>query len=391
MKNRLALIGIFLLLLYFISCPQDAFAASCSGILLWFEQILPALLPYSILSNIILASGLFTPTGNSSSDQSAVVGNSSSYRASADNNRQAQLAISDTWRFRLPITPAELFVMICGFAFGFPIGSKLAADLCAKGIISRDRAQLLAAFTNNMSPAFVCNYVLTYSLNRSDLQLQTFLLLYGIPLIYGLLGLTLPVILSKLKYKNSISKKHSGNKTPYKRSRKSGYKTTDSRIQSSVDHTASSRTRSCSTSGSENRTPASRFHIDMQIVDTGITQSFETLIRLCGYIVIFSILAHIIWQFSFAGKATQILLTGVLEVTNGIGTLPESGLPEQVRYLLALGFLSFGGLSGIVQTGSMIKPADLSLRNYCRDKVIITILVLTATSIYVSLSGIIFP
>lgn len=39
--------------------------------------------------------------------------------------------------------------------------------------------------------------------------------------------------------------------------------------------------------------PAQGFKLNMQIVDAGIMKGFETLIKLCGYIVLFSIVSRI--------------------------------------------------------------------------------------------------
>ena len=194
---------------YFIAYPSKAFYASSNGILLWFNQILPTLLPFSILSNVLLA----------------VCGASS----------------QDTQRSFARITGWEWFVIACGMFFGFPIGSKLTADIYKSGAISAERARILCAFTNNMSPAFVSSFVCCNILKDSSLVVPMFLALYMPPLLIGCF------LLSRQPLTLTVHKK-----------------------------------------------AASRFQIDMQIIDAGIISGFDTLIKLCGYIVVFSIIVQIL-------------------------------------------------------------------------------------------------
>ena len=212
--------------------------------------------------------------------------------------------------------------MLCGFLFGFPIGSKLASDLYREGLLSRRRAQLLCACTNNMSPAFVVSYVLNAQLHMPDRTKGTFVLLYGIPLLCCLIGLWM---------------------------------------------LGDSESR-------EQKKRASRFHMSMQIVDAGILNSFETLIRLCGYIVMFSIMARMVIDWAFPFASAKLVVIGTLEVTNGISYLAASAVTAPVTYVCAIAFLSFGGISGIAQTGSVIAGTDLKLGTYIRDKCLITLL-----------------
>ena len=288
---------------YFLWYPVEAFHASTDGILLWFYQLLPTLFPYAVLSSVILGSNLILELTRYFADKRQLLG----------------------------VFPAEWFVILFGFLFGFPIGSKLTADLYQQGLLSRKRAQILCSFTNNMSPLFVTNYVLYAQLNRSDLRLWTYLLLYGIPLLWGIIRLA------------------------------------------------------CSESESVipafDKKPASGFHCNIQILDTGIMNSFTTLIRLCGYIVMFSLMARMCLHFIPANPWFTSLCTGILEITNGIATTTGTTLPFAVQYVVVLCMLSFGGISGIAQTMSLTRDTPLSILTYTRDKCIQCILTLVGAAI----------
>ena len=150
MKKLSCISLLIIMILYFLIYPQNALMASRRGLTLWFEQILPTLLPFSVISYIVLHSNLFS-----------------------------QPAHAKKHSF-LRIQPEEWYVIFCGFLFGFPIGSKLSADLYEHHRIAKKRAQILACFTNNLSPVFVTS-VLVNQLHFSSV-VPFFLLLYGIPL-----------------------------------------------------------------------------------------------------------------------------------------------------------------------------------------------------------------
>ena len=151
MKKFVCLCLVFLLLIFFILFPQNALSASKQGLTLWFEQILPTLLPFSVLSYVVLRSNLFAGTST---------------------------------RKHRKISNEEWYIILCGFLFGFPIGSKLTGDLYREGRIPRKRAQYLCVFTNNLSPVFVVSVL--HEILHLQVKLSFYLLLYGIPFLYGL-------------------------------------------------------------------------------------------------------------------------------------------------------------------------------------------------------------
>lgn len=290
MKKIVYFLIIVFLLIYFICFPQNVLNASRQGLLLWYRQILPALLPFSILSYVVLRSNLFSILGSS---------------------RQSR------------ISTEEWYVILCGFLFGFPIGSKLTADLYREKQISYDRAQILCVFTNNLSPVFVTAAMLEIISIKPDLPF--YLLLYGTPFLYGIIRLLCNSSRNTNKQKNT----------------------------------------------------ASRFQITMQIVDAGIINGFETLIKICGYIMMFSILTQMLLSVPWSHTVIPVLLSGCLEVTTGVATLGQSDITDSYKYILALFMLSLNGICGLCQTASILSQTNLSMRSYCKHKLIIVLLVLT--------------
>ena len=269
------------MILYFLIYPQNALMASRRGLTLWFEQILPTLLPFSVISYIVLHSNLFSHP--------------------AHEKKHSFLRIQ----------PEEWYVIFCGFLFGFPIGSKLSADLYEHHRIVKKRAQILACFTNNLSPVFVTS-VLVNQLHFSSV-VPFFLLLYGIPLCICL------ALLSFIKPERFVHEKK-----------------------------------------------ASRFQLNMQIVDAGIINGFETLIKICGYIMMFSIFAEIAQSIPYGSSFPKLVLTGCLEVTNGISALSQFSCNHFQKYLLTVLFLALNGISGLFQTASLLSVSNLSIKQYLK-------------------------
>ena len=274
------------MILYFLIYPQNALMASRRGLTLWFEQILPTLLPFSVISYIVLHSNLFSHP--------------------AHEKKHSFLRIQ----------PEEWYVIFCGFLFGFPIGSKLSADLYEHHRIVKKRAQILACFTNNLSPVFVTS-VLVNQLHFSSV-VPFFLLLYGIPLCICL------ALLSFIKPERFVHEKK-----------------------------------------------ASRFQLNMQIVDAGIINGFETLIKICGYIMMFSIFAEIAQSIPYGSSFPKLVLTGCLEVTNGISALSQFSCNHFQKYLLTVLFLALNGISGLFQTASLLSVSNLSIKQYLKMKLLL--------------------
>lgn len=283
MKKILCFLVLFLFLSFFIISPQEAVDASKSGLMLWFTQILPTLLPFCMLSYMVLHSEI------------------------------------------LPKKLGAGYVILCGFLFGFPIGSKLTADLYKKQRISEKEADLLCCFTNNLSPAFVIASL--QQILHLSVPIHCYFLLYGIPLCYG-------TTLLLLYHRNHVFTQ---------------------------------------------KETASRFHMDMQIVDAGIINGFETLIRICGYMILFSVFCAVFQKISGLSPWILLLLTGSLEVTNGMAALADFPCSRTVQLFLALCFLSWGGLCGLFQTFSILEDAGLSMKKYVLQKLCLLFLTVSVS------------
>ena len=83
--------------------------------------------------------------------------------------------------------------------------------------------------------------------------------------------------------------------------------------------------------------------------------------------MLFSMIASLLQKLPVP-RVVTLILTGMVEITNGIAMLPDSGLPQSVQYVLAVVYTAFGGLSGIAQTSSMIRDTPLSHKTLLHRK-----------------------
>lgn len=306
MKKILFSCVILCLIAYSFFFPEVTVNASRKGIEIWFHQILPALLPFTILSTILVKSELLK-----------------SFKGNAN-------------------LISCLIVMSCGFVFGFPIGAKLSADFYKQKLLTKKQATLLSICTNNFSPVYVSGFALPLLFSSKDYTFATYVLLYLIPVI---------IVTSYLIFQTT--------KKLY---------TVESEL-----HIKS----------------PSQFRLDMPLMDSSIISGFESLIKICGYIVLFSIVTEIftsiVTTFIIQPPRILTLLLGNLEIANGIQLLSDVNCKENIKYIMAIQLLSFGGFSGIAQTGSVLSDAGLSMHKYIIGKVALSLLLTLLSVIYIFL------
>lgn len=303
-RQKLPMIGILLLLCFLLKYPAEALNASRDGLNLWLNTLLPTLLPFLILTGFLVHT---------------------------DGIEKILAPFSGLFRVLLGLSPNGAYVCLLGLLCGYPMGAKLAADLYQFGKISRQEAEYLLTFCSNPSPAFLTTYLAEICLEG---RVSTARLM-------GLLVLS--DLLCMLFFRFAVYKNHTVSSSDIK----------DSRLFAPGIRVSKKETSSVSSAGA--------------VIDASIMNGFETMARLGGYILLFSILSACIshfWCFSQAGK---YLVLGVMEITTGLHQLAASGFSYDLRFLCAMTMTSFGGLCIMAQTKSVLE-GNLSLRPYASAK-----------------------
>ena len=126
------LIIILILTTFMIINPQETVTAAGMGFKLWFSILLPALLPFFIVAELMVSLGFVNFLG---------------------------VILEPVMRpiFRLP--GCSSLVVVMGFTSGFPIGAILSRKLYDENLLTADEAERLVSFTNNCSPLFILGAV----------------------------------------------------------------------------------------------------------------------------------------------------------------------------------------------------------------------------------------
>jgi len=147
-----------LLCICILTNSQLSLSYALLGLELWFQKMIPSLLPFMILSGIMIRMKL--------------------------TEKVAMLAypiVKPVYRVRKNVC----YAMLMGFLCGFPMGARVVDDLYLRQMITKREAEYLLAFCNNIGPVYFCSFVLPL-LNRT-LILPYLFGMYGIPLLYGLI------------------------------------------------------------------------------------------------------------------------------------------------------------------------------------------------------------
>lgn len=296
LKKILSISFILLLFAYLLLFPLQALEASKNGLLLWFDTLLPTLLPFLILSQLILK----TP---------------------AIFLFQKLLAPFFTKMFHCSSEGA--FCALCGFLCGYPVGARLIALQLKEQKLTLSEGQYLLSFCNNVSPMFCISFGILNTIGSNKI-LPYLCIIYGSPLLWGFL--TRPK-------RNAFHDFQTKKQTP----------------------------------------PVENI---FQLIDVCIIDSFLIMIKLCGYLILFSMFQRILFTaFSNRSLPTLCILASILEITNSLSLLQK--IPMGIlRTCTAVFSLSFGGLCCLFQTNSVISESGLSLKKYLLHKCFISIIAL---------------
>lgn len=150
-KNKLIKFFLLLFLILMLLRPIDTLNGATSGLLLWFEAVLPNLLPFIIISGLIIRLQITRPIG---------------------------ALIYPFLKHLLPVSKEGCYPIFIGFLSGLPVGAKTSADMVASKRITLREGQLLSSMCNNASPMFILGYIATTKLSYPSLGIVLCITIY---------------------------------------------------------------------------------------------------------------------------------------------------------------------------------------------------------------------
>ena len=290
MKQRIITLFCICLLLFLLVHPEEALLSAKDGMSLWLNVMIPTLLPFLILTGILLKSG---------------------------NIPQLLEPLAPFWKHFFGISPAGAYVLILGFLCGYPMGAKLAHDLYINHQISQREGEYLLTFSCNASPAFIFSYLSQNILEGKIPPHSLLLILLSADFVCMLFFRFL------VYHGNTVS------------SVKPEYRKKETYQQDSTG----------------------------VILDVSIMSGFETITRLGGYILIFSLLFTGFYHYWPFCSQNKILLTSPIELTTGLHQIAQSAFSWKIKYITSMTLTAFGGFCVMFQTKSVLEE-KLSILPY---------------------------
>ena len=101
-----------------------------------------------------------------------------------------------------------------------------------------------------------------------------------------------------------------------------------------------------------------------------VQRAIQSILSVCAWVVLAGVAAGFLrqWLFPLLPEGISLLLTGLLELTNGILALSPQE-PSQAFLLCAI-FICFGGISVLLQIAGLAAPAGLSMGPCLRQKAV---------------------
>lgn len=213
------------------------------------------------------------------------------------------------------ISEPACFAVFGGFLCGYPMGAKITSSLEENGWISHEESSYLLSFVNNVSPAFFITYVMEQHVRDSRLLGPGLCILFGSPVILSFFF---------RKYRRPEIQENRQYQKP-----------------------------------KESREPL------LSALDNSINTAIETIVRIGGYIILFSVASGLLSQLPIDNILWRNAVLPFLEITKGIQIIASSGfLNGEQRFLLIMSLSAFGGICAGFQTLLVMKNTNFSLLPY---------------------------
>ncbi|NLN40965.1 MAG: sporulation integral membrane protein YlbJ [Clostridiales bacterium] len=340
--QRLIIIIISLItIILIISYPKQSLSAALNGLNTWLNVVLPSLLPFFIVSDIMIQLGLVD------------------FLSTILNPIMKPF-------FNCP--GHSSFVWVMSMASGYPMGAKLVASLYEEGSITKIEGQRMLAFCNTSGPLFMIGAVGIGMLGRPKAGKIIAFSHYASAFILGLLFR----FYGRQKTNDRIY-------------------SAKPRIKAAFRELLMGRSKSSKSLG--------------MILGDSVKKSMESQVLIGGFIILFSVIINLLipeqtanspslsssnWVFTFPRDWQLIkpLGAGILEITTGCQLLGDSIVDYKSKLIAASFIIGWGGFSIHSQAISLLANTDLSIGLYLFSKFLHGLFAAGITYIYIMVSSV---
>ncbi|AEH48704.1 sporulation integral membrane protein YlbJ [Parageobacillus thermoglucosidasius] len=312
--------AITLFALSLIRYPQQSLEASIRGLNMWWEVVFPSLLPFFIVSELLISFGVVRLIG---------------------------VLLEPLMRplFRVPGVGG--FVWAMGMASGYPSGAKLTARLYQEKQISAVEAERLASFTNSSNPLFIFGAVSVGFFNDANIGIILALSHYIGNICVG--------IVMRFHGKSQERPKQKRLNHPF-----------------SLPYAF----RVLHETRLKNEQPLGK------LLGDAVRSSVQTLLMIGGFIILFSVVNKLLYMmhitqhiavivqyalhlFQLSKELSLPIISGLFEITLGSQMISQADGAELLEKTMATSFiLAFGGFSVQAQVASILAEANIRFKPF---------------------------
>lgn len=342
----------FILVLLIISFPQQAFEGSLRGLKLWWEVVFPALLPFFVTSELLMGFGVVHFMG---------------------------VLFEPLMRPLFGVPGVGGFVLSMGLSSGYPMGAKLTVRLREQNLISRIEGERLVCLASTSGPLFMIGAVAVGFFHDARLGIMIALSHYLAAFCVGI-----------------MMRFHHAKNTPGPEERNQAANSTHLLWRAlSAMHEARLK----------DGRPFGR------LMGEAVTSAIQTLLLIGGFIIVFSVLNHLLHTVGIADLLAVIIswmtqplgldpalipaiIAGIFEITLGSQLASEAGAHVELIHKVALAsaIIAFSGFSVHAQVASFLATTDIRYLPYFVARLIHAVLAgLFVYLLWNPLSSYLFP
>lgn len=300
--------------------PKDAFDSAMTGLQLWWNVVFPALLPFFILSEILMGLGAVHFIG---------------------------VILEPLMRPLFNVPGAGAFAMSMGLASGYPMDAVITARFRQNKLCTAVEAERLLSFTNTADPLFMFGAVAVGMFGRPDLGVIIALAHYISSVLVG------------------ITFRFHGRSQP---------NTTDN-ANVELSSLLPRAFRALAKARREDGRPIS------QLLGDSVKNSMNTILLIGGFIILFSVFLRILSVTGFTdflstffvavlnviGYSTNLapaLVSGLFEIDIGAMAASQADAPLVEKAAIASAIIAWSGLSVHGQVASIVIESGIRMRPY---------------------------
>jgi len=310
-----------LLVICIVAAPGPAFQASGQGLSLWWRIVFPAILPFLVLSEMLIAGGFPQGLG----------------------------VLLEPFTRRILRLPGSFgWILPLGMTAGFPASSVAAATLYKQRRITASEAETMAATAHFASPMLIMVVIGAGYLNNPNLGL---LLL----VIHWLSGFAAAFTLNRPRRHKALSNSETNQPGQQSFSSKTAQSSSLTGLRLALRKMEQARQEDGRSFG--------------KLLGDSVTNGVQTLMTIGGYMLIFAIIIHVVNSFLPTSKLSA-LIAGVSEIHLGTYAITKLNLSQPMLVALLGAVLGWSGICSFFQVQAVLKPIGIGGRRFIIQRIL---------------------